>query len=96
MRTLRILNEIEVHLGNYLLTVTLINIGVGIATGIVAYSMIVAGFVMLGAKLVQRLGAVQVFRVAVIVFGCAQVLMTFGPSAVTMIIAQASSGVAST
>jgi predicted PurR-regulated permease PerM len=35
LRTLRILNEIEVHLGNYLLTVTIINIGVGIATGIV-------------------------------------------------------------
>jgi predicted PurR-regulated permease PerM len=35
LRTLRILNEIEVHLGNYLLTVTLINIGVGVATGIV-------------------------------------------------------------
>ena len=35
LRTLRILNEIEVHLGNYLLTVTMINIGVGIATGIV-------------------------------------------------------------
>ena len=35
LRMLRILNEIEVHLGNYLLTVTMINIGVGIATGIV-------------------------------------------------------------
>jgi predicted PurR-regulated permease PerM len=35
LRTLRILNEIEVHLGNYLLTVTMINAGVGIATGIV-------------------------------------------------------------
>jgi predicted PurR-regulated permease PerM len=35
LRTLRILNEIEVHLGNYLLTVTVINTGVGIATGIV-------------------------------------------------------------
>ncbi|MBW7962421.1 AI-2E family transporter [Bradyrhizobium sp. BR 10261] len=35
LRTLRILNEIEVHLGNYLLTVTVINIGVGVATGIV-------------------------------------------------------------
>src|SRR6185312_15153387 len=34
LRTLRILNEIEVHLGNYLLTVTLINAGVGLATGI--------------------------------------------------------------
>ena len=35
LRTLRILNEIEVHLGNYLLTVTIINIGVGIAAGLV-------------------------------------------------------------
>jgi predicted PurR-regulated permease PerM len=35
LRTLRILNEIEVQLGHYLLTVTTINIGVGTATGIV-------------------------------------------------------------
>jgi predicted PurR-regulated permease PerM len=35
LRTLRILNEIEVHLGNYLLTVTVINVGVGVAAGIV-------------------------------------------------------------
>lgn len=35
LRTLRILNEIEDHLGGYLLTVTMINAGVGIATGIV-------------------------------------------------------------
>ncbi|WP_035646532.1 AI-2E family transporter [Bradyrhizobium sp. ORS 285] len=34
LRTLRILNELELHLGNYLLTVTLINTGVGIATGL--------------------------------------------------------------
>jgi predicted PurR-regulated permease PerM len=34
LRTLRILNEIELHLGNYLLTVTVINTGVGVATGI--------------------------------------------------------------
>ncbi|MGJ4940265.1 AI-2E family transporter [Bradyrhizobium sp. HKCCYLS1011] len=34
LRTLRILNEMELHLGNYLLTVTLINTGVGMATGI--------------------------------------------------------------
>jgi predicted PurR-regulated permease PerM len=34
LRTLRILNEIEGHLGGYLLTVTMINIGVGTATGI--------------------------------------------------------------
>ena len=35
LRTLRIINEIEEHLGNYLLTVTMINVGVGITTGII-------------------------------------------------------------
>jgi len=35
LRTLRILNEIEEHLGSYLLMVTMINVGVGIATGII-------------------------------------------------------------
>ncbi len=34
LRTLRILNELELHLGNYLLTVALINTGVGVATGL--------------------------------------------------------------
>ena len=35
LRTLRILNAIEEHLGGYLLTVTMINLGVGAATGII-------------------------------------------------------------
>lgn len=35
LRSLRILNELEVHLGNYLLTVTMINVGVGILTGVI-------------------------------------------------------------
>jgi len=35
LRTLKILNEIEEHLGGYLLTVTAINLGVGAATGII-------------------------------------------------------------
>ena len=35
LRALRILNEIEDHLGGYLLTVTTINIAVGITTGII-------------------------------------------------------------
>lgn len=35
LRVLRILNEIESNLGGYLLTVTLINMGVGVATGLV-------------------------------------------------------------
>src|SRR5215468_9702759 len=51
-----------------------------VATGIVMYSMAVAGFVMLGAKLNQRFGALHVFRVVVVLFGVAQVLMTFSPS----------------
>ncbi|MET4209547.1 MFS transporter [Bradyrhizobium sp. LA2.1] len=65
-----------------------------VATGIVAYSMLVAGFVMLGAKLTQRYGATHVFRVAVAVFGAAQALMTFSPNADLMITAQSLSGAA--
>jgi predicted PurR-regulated permease PerM len=35
LRALRIINEIEEHLGNYLLMVTMINAGVGVVTGII-------------------------------------------------------------
>jgi predicted PurR-regulated permease PerM len=35
LRTLRVVNEIERNLGGYLLTVTMINLGVGAATGII-------------------------------------------------------------
>lgn len=65
-----------------------------IATGIVAYSMLVAGFVMLGAKLTQRYGAARVFRAAVVLFCISQVLMTFSPTATVMITAQALCGAA--
>lgn len=65
-----------------------------VATGIVAYSMLVAGFVMLGAKLVQRFGSARVFRAAVVVFGGASALMTFSPTANLMITAQALCGAA--
>jgi predicted MFS family arabinose efflux permease len=65
-----------------------------VATGIVAYSMLVAGFVMLGAKLCQRFGALQVFRAAVVVFCASQMLMTFSPNATLMITAQALCGAA--
>ena len=65
-----------------------------VATGIVAYSMLVAGFVMLGAKLAQRFGALQVFRVAVVLFCASQILMTFSPTATLMITAQALCGAA--
>jgi predicted MFS family arabinose efflux permease len=65
-----------------------------IATGIVSYSMLVAGFVMLGAKLAQRYGAARVFRTAVVMFCASQVLMTFSPTATAMIAAQALCGAA--
>jgi len=65
-----------------------------VATGIVTYSLAVAGFVMLGAKLNQRFGALHVFRVVVVLFGAAQVLMTLSPNATLMITAQGLSGAA--
>jgi predicted MFS family arabinose efflux permease len=65
-----------------------------VATGIVMYSLAVAGFVMLGAKLNQRFGAVVIFRTVVILFGGAQVLMTFSPTANLMLTAQLLSGLA--
>jgi predicted MFS family arabinose efflux permease len=65
-----------------------------VATGIVAYSMLVAGFVMLGAKLTQRYGALRVFRGAVVLFCVSQILMTFSPTATLMITAQALCGMA--
>ncbi|MBR0847797.1 AI-2E family transporter [Bradyrhizobium diazoefficiens] len=72
LRTLRILNEIEVHLGNYLLTVTLINIGVGIATGIVCAITGMpnpAGLGALAATLnfIPIIGPVAMFAVLVVV-----------------------------
>jgi predicted MFS family arabinose efflux permease len=59
-----------------------------VATGIVIYGMLVAGFVMLGAKLNQRFGPSRVFRSAVVVFCAAQILMTLSPTATLMITAQ--------
>lgn len=65
-----------------------------VATGIVMYSLAVAGFVMLGAKLVQRFGSTRVFRAVVALFGIAQVLMTFSPTATVMLLAQLCAGLA--
>lgn len=72
LRTLRILNEIEVHLGNYLLTVTLINIGVGVATGIVCAVIGMpnpAGLGALAATLnfIPIIGPIAMFAVLVVV-----------------------------
>ena len=72
LRTLRILNEIEEHLGGYLATVTMINAGVGIATGIicvVAGMPNPAGLGALAATLnyIPIIGPVAMFAVLVVV-----------------------------
>jgi predicted PurR-regulated permease PerM len=72
LRTLRILNEIEEHLGNYLLTVTMINIGVGIATGVaclLAHMPNPAGLGALAATLnfIPIIGPVAMFVVLLLV-----------------------------
>jgi predicted PurR-regulated permease PerM len=72
LRTLRILNEIEVHLGNYLLTVTVINVGVGIATGVICALTGMpnpAGLGALAATLnfIPIIGPVAMFAVLVVV-----------------------------
>ena len=72
LRTLRILNEIEEHLGGYLLTVTMINAGVGIATGMicaVAGMPNPAGLGALAATLnyIPIIGPVVMFAVLVVV-----------------------------
>ena len=72
LRTLRILNEIEVHLGNYLLTVTLINIGVGVGTGLICALTGMpnpAGLGALAATLnfIPIIGPVAMFGVLVVV-----------------------------
>jgi len=72
LRTLRILNEIEEHLGGYLLMVTIINVGVGIVTGIICAVTGMpnpAGLGALAATLnfIPIIGPVAMFVVLVVV-----------------------------
>jgi predicted PurR-regulated permease PerM len=72
LRTLRILNEIEEHLGGYLLTVTMINAGVGITTGLICMLTGMpnpAGLGALAATLnyIPIIGPVATFAVLVVV-----------------------------
>jgi predicted PurR-regulated permease PerM len=72
LRTLRILNEIEEHLGSYLLMVGTINIGVGIATGVVCAFTGMPNPASLGAlaailNFIPIIGPVAMFAVLVVV-----------------------------
>jgi MFS family permease len=66
-----------------------------VVTAIVAYSLGVAGFTMLGARLGQRIGPLRLFRWMTGVFVGAMVLMTTSASPAIMIVAQALAGLAS-
>ena len=65
-----------------------------VATGIVMYSLAVAGLVMLGSMLTQRHGATKVFRIVVAIYAVAQTLMTLSPNATLMLTAQGLCGMA--
>jgi predicted PurR-regulated permease PerM len=72
LRTLRILNEIEEHLGNYLLMVTMINVGVGILTGIICVATGMptpAGLGAMAATLnyIPIIGPIATFAILVVV-----------------------------
>jgi predicted PurR-regulated permease PerM len=72
LRTLRMINEIEEHLGNYLLIVTMINIGVGVATGLICAVTGMPNPAGLGAlaailNFIPIIGPVAMFAVLVVV-----------------------------
>jgi predicted MFS family arabinose efflux permease len=65
-----------------------------VGTAIVAYSLGVAGFIMLGAKLGQMFGSLKVFRAATLALLVAVALVTFAPNATVLIMAQLMAGLA--
>ncbi len=65
-----------------------------IGTAIVAYSLGVAGFIMLGAKLGQMFGSLKVFRAATILTLIGVSIVTFSPSALWLILGQLICGLA--
>ena len=72
LRTLRMINEIEEHLGSYLLMVTMINIGIGIVTGLICAVTGMPNPAGLGAlaailNFIPIIGPVAMFAVLVVV-----------------------------
>ena len=72
LRTLRMINEIEEHLGSYLLMVTMINIGIGVVTGLICAVTGMPNPAGLGAlaailNFIPIIGPVAMFAVLVVV-----------------------------
>jgi predicted MFS family arabinose efflux permease len=66
-----------------------------VGTAIVIHSLVVAGLVMLGAKIGVLFGARSVLQAMVVLFGGAMTIMALSPYATMMIVAQAVAGAAS-
>ena len=65
-----------------------------VATAIVTYSLFVAAFVMLGAKIGAIFGSRWVFQATVVLFGAAMAIMTLSLNTTMMIVAQGIAGIA--
>jgi MFS family permease len=65
-----------------------------VGTAIVTYSLFVAAFVMLGARIRAFWGTRPVFHGAVALFGLAMLIMALSPTAAMLIVAQATAGAA--
>lgn len=65
-----------------------------VGTAIVVYSLVVAGLIMLGARIGQAIGSLRVFRAMLALFGIAMGIMALSPGVITMIFAQVLAGVA--
>ncbi|HEX4184909.1 MAG TPA: MFS transporter [Stellaceae bacterium] len=66
-----------------------------VGTAIVIHSLVVAGLVMLGAKIGVLFGTRSVFQAMVVLFGGAMTIMALSPNGAMMIVAQAVAGAAS-
>lgn len=65
-----------------------------VGSAIVTYALVVAGLIMLGARVAQMLGSRRVFRATVVLFGIAMAIMAVSPGVRTMLLAQVVAGVA--
>ena len=65
-----------------------------VGTAIVTHSLVIAGLVMLGAKIGALYGPRLIFRATVLLFGGAMVMMTLTPGATMTIVAQGIAGAA--
>lgn len=65
-----------------------------VGTAIVTYSLVVAGLIMLGARIAQVFGSRLVFRFAVALFGVAMAVMALSPGVTSMLVAQVIAGIA--